>query len=173
MTVDARVFVEPALDFARFDCLYELRTLIEVHAVRRLAGTVPEESVQGRLAMLGTAWSVEKSQRLGEPRAVSLLDETFHKELVEAAGNAEMLRVHAEVTDRIRIIRRLDFTYPHRVASTYDEHAAILRVILRRKPDQAELLIRAHIERSQQESRKITLHRLQSARQVMAPGHES
>ena len=84
-----------------------------------------------------------------------------------------MLRVHAEVTDRIRIIRRLDFTYPHRVASTYDEHAAILRVILRRKPDQAELLIRAHIERSQQESRKITLHRLQSARQVMAPGQKS
>jgi hypothetical protein len=37
-------------------------------------------------------------------------DEAFHCSLVAAAGNAEMARVHRDVTDRIRIIRRLDFT---------------------------------------------------------------
>ncbi|MCE1163461.1 MAG: hypothetical protein LWW80_11020, partial [Thiomonas sp.] len=54
------------------------------------------------------------------------------------------------------------------VSTTYDEHAAILRAIQRHKPDQAELLIRAHIDRSRQETRKITLHRLQTVREDLA-----
>ena len=152
------------IDFARFDHLYELRKLIEVHAVRRLAGGTRSTEQQQRLDALSAAWIVDRAQRLSEARGISSLDETFHTEIVDAAGNPEMLRVHAEVTDRIRIIRRLDFTYSHRIATTYDEHAAILRAIQRHKPDQAELLVRAHIDRSQLETRKITLHRLQSVR---------
>lgn len=156
------------IDFARFDDLYELRKLIEVHAVRQLAGGPVDEGSQQRLDGLVADWIVDKAARLSDARAVSGLDEVFHTELVAAAGNQEMLRVHAEVTDRIRIIRRLDFTYPHRVSTTYDEHAAILRAIQRHKPDQAELLIRAHIDRSRQETRKITLHRLQTVREDLA-----
>ena len=152
------------IDFARFDHLYELRKLLEVHAVRKLSMHELAAETQTMLDDLAGTWIVDKSERLSDARKISLLDETFHTNLVVAAGNPEILRVHAEVTDRIRIIRRLDFTYAHRVNNTYDEHAAILRAILRHKPDQAELLIRAHIDRSQLETRKITLHRLQSVR---------
>ena len=91
---------------------------------------------------------------------MSRLDERFHAALVEAAGNPEMARVHHEVTDRIRVIRRLDFSYPDRVRATYSEHAQVLRAVLRRKPDQACLMLRAHIEASQAEVRKISLHKL-------------
>lgn len=152
------------IDFARFDHLYELRKLIEVHAVRKLAMREVAADLQGLLDRLAATWIVDKSQRLSDSRSIAALDETFHTDLVTAADNPEILRVHADVTDRIRIIRRLDFTYAHRVSTTYDEHAAILRAIQRHKADQAELLIRAHIDRSQIETRKITLHRLQSVR---------
>jgi DNA-binding GntR family transcriptional regulator len=46
-----------------------------------------------------------------------------------------------------------------------DEHAKILKAIQRKRGDQASLLLRAHIETSQAEVRKITLHQVHLARQ--------
>jgi len=68
------------------------------------------------------------------------------------------------VTERIRIIRRLDFTRGDRIEATYAEHGKILRAVIQRKADQAQLLLRAHIEQSKAEVRKITLHTLHEAR---------
>jgi DNA-binding GntR family transcriptional regulator len=84
--------------------------------------------------------------------------------LVAAAGNPEVARCHREVTERIRIVRRLDFTQQHRIDLTYDEHAQILRAVIRRRADEANRLLRSHIEASKAEVRKITLHRLFTAR---------
>jgi DNA-binding GntR family transcriptional regulator len=50
------------------------------------------------------------------------------------------------------------------VQSTYDEHAEILRAVVRRRADQAVLLLKAHIEASKAEVRKLTLHNLYLAR---------
>ena len=83
---------------------------------------------------------------------------------MRAAGNAEIARVHQEVTDRIRIVRRLDFTRADRIEATYQEHAKILRAVIQRKADQAQLLLKSHIEQSKTEVRKITLHTLHEAR---------
>jgi DNA-binding GntR family transcriptional regulator len=97
---------------------------------------------------------------------VAQWDEAFHCSLVAAAGNAEMARVHSDVTDRIRIriIRRLDFTQQPRIEATYDEHAKILKAIRAIRGDQAAMLLRAHIETSQAEVCKITLHQVHLAR---------
>ena len=80
------------------------------------------------------------------------------------AFNAELARVHWDVTERIRIIRRLDFTRGDRIAATYAEHAKILRAVIQYKADQAQLLLRTHIEQSKIEVRKITLSTLFEAR---------
>ena len=92
------------------------------------------------------------------------LDEAFHATLVAATGNREMARWHQEVTERIRLLRRLDFTEEGRIAATCDEHAQILRAILRRRADRAIDLLRNHIETSKTEVKKISLHKLYSAR---------
>ena len=88
------------------------------------------------------------------------LDEAFHATLVAATGNREMARWHQEVTERIRLLRRLDFTEEGRIAATCDEHAQILRAILRRRADRAIDLLRNHIETSKTEVKKISLHKL-------------
>jgi DNA-binding GntR family transcriptional regulator len=95
---------------------------------------------------------------------VCALDEAFHATLVAATGNREIARCHQEVTERIRLLRRLDFTEPARIAATYDEHARILRAVLRRDADRAIELLRDHIETSKAQVRKISLHKLLSAR---------
>jgi DNA-binding GntR family transcriptional regulator len=155
-------------DFERFEQLYDLRILLETDAVKRLcdASVVRTKKGQGLIDALADIWLVSPSERSDDAVQVSQWDEQFHCTLVEASGNTEIARVHKEVTDRIRIIRRLDFTKQARIDATYDEHAKILKAIQRKRADQASLLLRAHIETSQFEVRKITLHQVFMARQA-------
>lgn len=149
------------LDFEVFDDLYDFRILLECDAVRRLT----EAPERPRLRELAEHWLVPAETRLTDGAAVSRLDEDFHASLVAAGGNREMARVHLEITDRIRIIRRLDFTKPPRIEATYEEHARILRAVTRRRADEAGRLLRAHIEQSKLEVRHITLDTLHRLRQ--------
>jgi DNA-binding GntR family transcriptional regulator len=147
-------------DFRKLEDLYDLRIVLECTAVDRLCAAEPMPD----LGLLKATWLVPEKERLSDTTEVATLDEAFHATIVSAAGNQEMARVHSEVTDGIRIVRRLDFTKPPRIAATYEEHAKILRAILRRRADQAKLMLRSHIEESKAEVRKITIHKLHSAR---------
>ncbi len=148
------------LDFDTFDALYDLRILLETHAVQRLCEAEPRPA----LPELAAVWLLPAAERSTDRVQVGSLDEAFHQSLVRATGNPEMARVHADITERIRIIRRLDFTKPARIDATYDEHARILGAITRRRSDAAQRLLRAHIEQSKLEVRHITLDMLYRAR---------
>lgn len=155
-------YVKP-LDFSKLDDLYDLRITLEAACVVKLCNRPPSTG-DGRLDELKAVWLVPAAERLSDPGEVGALDEAFHSTLIAVAGNAEVARVHQDVTERIRIIRRLDFTRPDRIAATYAEHGKILRAILQRKADPAQMLLRAHIEQSKAEVRKITLSTLYDAR---------
>jgi len=148
-----------ALDFAALDHLYDVRLILECEAVRKLSAGNPRVALAG----LEKIWLVAPRQRLTDGARVARLDEEFHAKLVAAAGNPELARLHQTITERIRIVRRLDFTHPERVIYTYIEHGQILRAILARKPAKAIALLREHIEESKSEVRKISLHRLHLA----------
>ncbi len=153
-------FVRP-IDFGKLEQLYDLRVVLETASVLRLCTRAePAPELDG----LKTVWLVPVAERLQDGREVGALDELFHATLVRAAGNDEIARVHWDVTERIRIIRRLDFTRADRMEATYAEHAKILRAIIQRKPDQALMLLKSHIEQSKAEVRKITLSTLHEAR---------
>lgn len=51
--------------------------------------------------------------------------------------------------------------------ATYAEHAKILQAIQHKRGDQAALLLRSHIQTSQAEVRKITLHQVHMALQAV------
>lgn len=158
-------FVRP-IDFDRLEQLYDLRVLLELASVARLCARsepVPE------LEALKAIWLVPVAERLADAQQVGLHDEQFHATLVRAAGNAEIARVHWDVTERIRIVRRLDFTRADRIDATYAEHAKILRAVMQRKVDQAQLLLKSHIEQSKAEVRKITLATLHELRSRTRP----
>ena len=89
----------------------------------------------------------------------------------EAAGNPEVARCHREVTERIRIIRRLDFT---QIASgstrpTRSTRRSCVRSSGAGRTNRPALLS-AHIEASKAEVRKIRLHMLYTARRESAAG---
>ena len=154
-------FVKP-IDFGKLDELYDLRVVLELACVAKLVA-LPADPPE--LDALKAAWLVPAAERLSDARAVGALDEAFHATLVSAAGNLEIARVHQDVTERIRIVRRLDFTRADRIEATYQEHAKVLRAVMQRKLAVAQMLLKAHIEQSKVEVRKISLHAMHQARQ--------
>jgi DNA-binding GntR family transcriptional regulator len=158
------------IDFGRLEHLYDLRMTLELAAVRRLCHAAFAGALDGLVATWSGSPPVLGPDALAAH--VAELDEGFHRTLLSLAGNPESARVHRDVTDRIRIVRRLDFTQGPRIEATYAEHAAILQAIVQRDADRSTSLLRAHIEISMAEVRKITVHRLQAARRGLRPPPE-
>ena len=150
------------LDLDYFQDLYDLRVNLELIAIRRIcqAEPFPDFSAQRDF------WLVPEEERNLDGQAVALADEALHAAFVANAGNAEMARVHRDITERIRVIRRLDFIAPARIAAAFDEHAKLLRAMFARKTERAELLLKAHIDASRAEIRHLTLHRLAEAARI-------
>ena len=151
------------LDFDKLDELYDFRILIESNAVKALCNSNRDNQIFKDLQKI---WLVPKSKRSFNTLEVGILDEQFHTSLVKASGNEEMLKTHSEITERIKIVRRLDFTKAARISNTYDEHGQIIKAILAGRSGEAQRLLKAHIEQSKIEVRKITLGMLQDARKL-------
>ena len=151
-------------DFTAFENLYDVRVILELAAVRKLCATGGTRA----LAEFNVTWCVAPPARERDPARVCEMDEAFHSGLITATANGEMARIHRDVSERIRIIRRLDFTQADRIGHTYDEHARILLALMDRNADHAAMLLTSHIEASKAVVRQITLHRLHTARSDMA-----
>jgi DNA-binding GntR family transcriptional regulator len=149
------------LDFNKIDQLYDLRIVLECAAVERICASA---EVHPELTVLRQHWLIDRDSWQIDMQVVADLDEQFHTQLVAASGNLEMARIHQEVTERIRIVRRLDFFKSARIEHTYLEHAAILNALQARKRDEALLLLRSHVEISKLEVRKLTISMLSDAR---------
>jgi len=147
-------------DFEQYEQLYDVRIVLEMAAVKRLCEMEPAPALEELKAI----WLVAPGDRLTDGPAVCALDERFHEQMVEAAGNIEMARIHHDVTERLRIVRRIDFTQGPRIDATYLEHGLILGSIIQRRTEEAQLMLKTHIEESKAEVRKITLHMIFEAR---------
>jgi DNA-binding GntR family transcriptional regulator len=147
------------LDLDYFQDLYDLRVNLELIAIRRICHSDPFPDFTEQRNF----WLVPEAERNPDGQAVARADEALHSAFVAGSGNAEMVRVHRDITDRIRIIRRLDFIEPARIESAYEEHSKLLRALFARKQERAEMLLKAHIEASRAEIRHLTLHRLAEA----------
>ena len=159
------------IDFKRFDDLYEMRQLIESFALAKLFGTDgrlrPE--VAQLVDRLEQVWSVAPEQRTRAGRDMVVLDEAFHQALVGAADNAELGSAMQRVTDRIRVVRRLDLVRGDCIAETYEEHLAILAALRAGDRERALGLLAHHIEGSRAGVRTMTAERLRHARSATKP----
>lgn len=145
------------LDFKQIEELYDLRITLERAAMHKICRLDAPPSV---LRLLNDIWHPDDPSERAFGSTVRALDESFHCELVAAAGNDEMTQVHQRITDRLRIIRRLDFTRPDRIDATYREHAEILEALLANNPGEAAEKMTAHIRTSQEAVKDISLERI-------------
>ncbi|MDA8484359.1 hypothetical protein NNO07_14890 [Pseudomonas resinovorans] len=84
---------------------------------------------------------------------------------MDSAGNRARAHSRPEVSEKLRITR----SQAPRIDPIHAEHGAILLAIAEPRCEEAQQLLRTHIETSKAEVRKITLHMLHSARQRPQP----
>jgi DNA-binding GntR family transcriptional regulator len=147
-------------DFQQVEELYDLRITLERAAVHKICGLDEEPAA---LRTLTALWNPDHPSERAVGSTVRMLDESFHCDLVAAAGNREMTRIHREITDRLRVVRRLDFSRDERVDATYVEHAAILEALRNGQASEAADRLTRHIRASQKAVRAITMERIREA----------
>lgn len=150
------------LNFKRYEELYDLRILLESYAIEQLC-QMPEEQLNHVLADLIQIWCIEPDSYLSDLQQLAMQDEDFHCQLVIAAANTEMTKIHREISEKIRIIRRLDFSKINRIEATYIEHQKILNLILSKNLKASTTALTSHIVQSRNEVKKITLEMLASS----------
>jgi DNA-binding GntR family transcriptional regulator len=139
--------------------------MIETFAVRKLCDAqTPQAKLHLLLDALDRIWKIGRARRITDGRKLVELDEALHHSLVAAAGNDELTSAMQRVTDRIRVVRRLDLVQGDCIAETYDEHAAILDAIRRGDGALGVELVSRHIRGSQASVSGLTMQRLLAAR---------
>lgn len=125
-----------------------------------------------RLKVLAAEWNPDRDiDNAADPSEMEARDEAFHVTLAEGSGNLALAHYLDDINLHIRVIRRLDFTDPGRVDKTYDEHYRICRYLLRRDLTKAQVLMRGHIQRSENFAKTLTLTQLarRASRRAKAP----
>jgi DNA-binding GntR family transcriptional regulator len=133
--------LEPSDD--ELDELAELRMLIEVPTVRRIAeiGVAPERIKELRPLALG----IERAAVDQDLIAHVTIDLEFHCKLLALAGNHQLVDTIRTLKTRSRISGLKDLADANKLVPSSREHAEILDMIESRNADAAEELMCHHI----------------------------
>ena len=145
----------PTLNRKQFEDLYEIRLLVEPYGARRAAEKITDHDL---IDLCGLALQMSPD-RANESRAAYDLfaeqDSEFHTRIARGSGN-ELI---AESLSRLHVhlhIFRLRF-HPEITKEAYAEHALITRALQQRRPEDAEVAMRSHIQKSYERLVKFTV----------------
>lgn len=123
---------------AMFEALRELEALC--------AGLAAERMTTGEVAALerahGALLDVAQS---GDPQRYHEINEEFHAKIYVGAHNPYLADLTLATRTRIAPFSRAQFRTRGRLALSHKEHARIISAILKRDPEKASAVMRAHI----------------------------
>ncbi len=120
----------------------DIRTLIEVPTVGRVARTVPAEQLE-RLRPL--AQQIVTSAQEHDVLKYLEADHRFHLELLSLAGNRRLVEVVADLRKRSRLYGLGDLDESGRLVASAREHIELLDLIVAGRAEEAEACMRRHL----------------------------
>ena len=139
-----RAYYEVAsVNLDEMDDLYVMRVALE----ERIAERITRRDASRELRELLDFWATPAGVTSANVQLV-FADEHFHESLAVASGSSVLTPMLRNINNRLHALRMRDFINPDRVARTYEQHAAILRALLRNDGRLAAALLRAHIWQS-------------------------
>lgn len=146
-----------AMDLDEFTDYYQIRVSLEILSLETACTNMSDDALKS----LCTVWKNHVSTETdGEAERIASLDEAFHLKLAEGGGNRALAKLLGDINNRIRIVRRLDFTDQERIKKTYEEHYRILQHLLKRDLQAAKNEMLHHIKKSEEFSKMLTVIRL-------------
>ena len=109
--------------------LYDVRTILELDIVRRLATHGLADDILNRLSR---TWSqLAAVAAFDDVRHVDLAyeDRAFHETLARAAGNTTLAELLSTLNDRLHFMRMFDITTIERLRETCRQHLLILELL--------------------------------------------
>lgn len=125
--------------------LYDHRLALELFVVERLAETGPGPELE---ASVRATWEPLLLIRADEPVDGDVLvkaDEEFHLGLARAVGNPSIIEALEDINERLRFVRLVVITTPHRVQTTAGEHLAVLDALVKKDAEAARRALRQNI----------------------------
>ena len=123
--------------------IYEIRLRIEGLAARWAAEKATDEAINAMREVLELQ---EFYTSKASPEQLKNTDSRFHEILYAASGSNALLDTLAPLHRRIVKYRRASLSGQQRAEQSYDEHKALFQAILNHDGDEAERLLRLHIE---------------------------
>ena len=124
--------------------IYEMRLLLEVPAVTRLARRdLPADLVAGLTGLVNT---IERTARSRDLAGNLAADRDFHLSLLAAGGNSRLVSAVARLRDQTRLHNLRTINADGSLVTSADEHRPLLAAVMRHDEDTAERLMRQHLE---------------------------
>ncbi|WP_425409864.1 GntR family transcriptional regulator [Hyphococcus sp.] len=128
--------------------IYQVRQVIEGLAVRL---TTHKLSDDGKAILQALSGKLRTAKDSGEIKRYIELNGDLHDFFVQASGNPFISETAARLNTRILRLQFKQVFDLENLAISHADHCAILNAVLRCDAHEAELLMRAHIGRSQQQ----------------------
>ncbi len=128
--------------------LYDYRLALELYVVERLAGQGLDPEFE---AATRAHWEPLLSIRANAPVDGGELvhaDEAFHLGFAQQLGNSYIVDALRDINERLRFVRLVVITTPHRVQATAGEHLAVLDALKQGKAEAARKALRLNINAS-------------------------
>lgn len=124
-------------DVAGIHQLYDYRLALELFVVERLAINGPPTAL---VETIKAYWEPLLDIRADAPVDGDELvkaDETFHLSLARAIENDYIVEALEDINERLRFVRRVVITTPHRMQDTAGEHLAIIEAVCNKDAEKA------------------------------------
>jgi GntR family transcriptional regulator of gluconate operon len=135
-------FVTGATEDDIYD-LYELRSLLEAHAVRRAAARIGQEDLR---RLQGFVDQMRVALRHRRPQDIAVADMHFHQQVVVSAGSRRLVSVWEQIAGLVGAMLSIADAYLANMTEPVESHQRIIDALARQDQDEAERLIRAHLE---------------------------
>lgn len=138
-----RGFRVVVLSDADLDEIFEIRTLLEVPSVGRMAGNLPAEQAELLSDVLVALESAAEAADL--PRYLTA-DQAFHSGLLEPLGNKRLTELIAQMRDQQRLFGLRAIVHSTAFQASAAEHRAILNAVMAGDKAAAESLTLSHLK---------------------------
>jgi len=153
-------YVRP-VDIALISDYYTVRVALEAMAVELACEHMSDEELQ----QFADTWNpANLNPARYDLEHIKKIEESFHIIIAKGSKNPVLLEYLEDVNNRIRPIRMLGFPDEKSILDTYKEHFEIISFIQQRNVAKAKEAMIAHIRKSQNIARSVTLTQLEQYR---------
>jgi GntR family transcriptional regulator, rspAB operon transcriptional repressor len=142
------------LEWETIKDLYELRTVLEVHAIKLACQRITPEQIVTLKQTKAQAMELLNSPALSKDYILNRfmdLNAQFHETIYQATGSRFMMPIINQLRGIVQVMRSVSLQADHAYTHAWEEHSHLIHQLEKRDVKMARTLIRQHVQRAAQE----------------------